>query len=271
MSTNLRKTAELVLISGAAGGVGAATARRFVQDGARVAMTDIDAERLKRVADEIGAVALPADGTQREAVHSVVDQAVAELGGLDTIVATQGAAIPSTASSSAKSDQAWFKSLDVNLHGGFFLASEAIPHLVKNRGSIVMIASTAGQFAGPPGTLGYTAAKAAIVGLVQWLARDLGPRGVRVNAVCPGWVRTALGGGAMTYLAEREGISEEEAYQLATIHTPLRRVAEPDEIASVCAFLASGDASMITGHALVVDGGGSAVDLATSAFDSTNK
>lgn len=256
---------EFVLISGAAGGVGSAAARRFLGDGAKVAVTDIDAGRLKALADETGAVALPADGTSREALHEVVGRTVAELGGLDTLIAAQGAAVSGNAS--ATGDSAWFRALDVNLNGAFFLAGEALPHLIEHRGSIVMIASTAGIFAGPPGTVGYTAAKSGLVGLVRWLARDFGPRGVRVNAVCPGWVRTAMGEGAMAYLARREGVSLEEAYRLAARHIPLRRVAEPSEIASVCAFLASPDASMVTGHVLMADGGGAAVDPATIVFD----
>jgi NAD(P)-dependent dehydrogenase (short-subunit alcohol dehydrogenase family) len=266
MSTSQRRTKpERVLISGAAGGLGAATARRMVADGARVAMTDIDAARLSAIADEIGAIALPADGTQRGAVHSVVEQAAAELGGLDTVIAAQGAAISSVPR--PKADEAWFRSLDVNLHGAYFLATEAIPHLVSSAGCMVMVSSTAGLFAGPPGAVGYTAAKSAVIGLVRWLARDLGPRGVRVNAVCPGWMRTALGSGGMAYIAEREQISEEEAYRFTTRFTPLRRVAEPEEVAAVCAFLASADAAMITGQAIAVDGGASAQDVGTAVFD----
>ncbi|NIH80744.1 SDR family NAD(P)-dependent oxidoreductase [Amycolatopsis viridis] len=256
---------ELVLVSGAAGGVGSATARRFAADGAKVALTDINADRLKEVADEIGGLALPADGTQRDAVREVVQQAVAELGGLDAVVAAQGAAISGGAS--PKGDPAWFSAFDVNLHGGFFLAGEVMPHLVRRHGSLVMIASTAGLLSGPPGTAGYSAAKAGVIGLVRWLAREYGPKGVRVNGVCPGWVRTPLGEGAMTYLAQREGITLEQAYERVAAHVPLRRVAEPAEIASVCAFLASPDASIVTGHVLVADGGGAVVDPATIEFD----
>jgi NAD(P)-dependent dehydrogenase (short-subunit alcohol dehydrogenase family) len=259
------KRPEFVLISGAAGGVGSATARRFAADGAKVAITDINAERLKELAEEIGAVALPADGTQRDAVREVVEQAVSTLGGLDTVIAAQGAAISGNVS--AKGDPAWFKAFDVNLHGGYYLAGEALPHLIARHGSMVMISSTAGLLSGPPGTAGYTAAKSAVVGLVRWLAREFGPRGVRVNGVVPGWVRTPLGEGAMSFLAQRENISLDEAYALAASHVPLRRVAEPEEIASVCAFLASPDASIVTGHILVADGGGMAVDPSTVLFD----
>ncbi|HEX2316467.1 MAG TPA: SDR family oxidoreductase [Thermomonospora sp.] len=256
---------QLVLITGAAGGVGSATARRFAAAGARVAVTDIDADRLTALAGEIGALPLPADGTRREAVREVVARAAGELGGLDTVVAAQGAAVPGNAGPNG--DAAWFRAFDVNLHGAYFLAGEVMPHLMARRGSMVLIASTAGLLSGPPGTVGYSAAKAGVIGLVRWLARDFGPRGVRVNGVCPGWIRTPLGEGAMSYLARREGITVEDAYRAAAAHVPLRRVAEPEEIASVCAFLASPDASIVTGHVLVADGGGAAVDPATILFD----
>lgn len=260
-----RQKPEAALISGAAGGVGSATARRLLEDGAKVAMTDIDADRLEAVAHEIGALALPGDGTDRDALHAVVEQAAAELGGIDTLVAAQGAT--SSGIASRRSDDAWHRALDVNLTGAYYLASESLPHLIKSTGSIVMISSTAGILAGPPGTVGYTAAKSGLIGLVRWLARDFGPKGVRVNAICPGWVRTALSADGMEYLAEREGVDTDEARRLATEHIPLRRIAEPEEIASVCAFLASSDASMVTGHALIADGGGAVVDPGTAIFD----
>jgi NAD(P)-dependent dehydrogenase (short-subunit alcohol dehydrogenase family) len=260
-----RKRPQFVLVSGAAGGVGSATARRFREDGAEVAITDIDEDGLRRIVDEIDALAVPADGTKRDALKEAVERTVAQFGALDTLIAAQGAT--SSGIASPKGDGAWFRALDVNLTGAFFLASEALPHLVRRRGSIVMISSTAGIFAGPPGTVGYTAAKSGVIGLVRWLARDFGPRGVRVNAICPGWVRTALADDAMAYLARRDGITPEEAYRVAASHVPLRRAADPDEIASVCAFLASADASMVTGHALVVDGGSSVVDPTTIVLD----
>ncbi|GAB3350278.1 SDR family NAD(P)-dependent oxidoreductase [Amycolatopsis echigonensis] len=260
-----RAKPELALITGAAGGVGSATARRLADDGAKLVVTDINEERLEKVACDTGAIAIPADGTNREAVHALVARAVEELGGLDTVIATQGAAIGGGAS--PKHVDSYHRALDVNLHGSFYLAGEVLPHLAASAGSLVLFASTAGLIAGPPGAAGYTAAKAAIIGLTRWLARDYGPKGVRVNAVCPGFVRTALAAGSMGYLAEREGISLEEAYALSAAHVPLRRVAEPEEIAACCAFLASGDASMVTGHVLVADGGGAAVDASTVVFD----
>ena len=262
---NGRRMPEFVLISGGAGSTGAATARRFVADGAKVALTDIDAERLEAMADELGALALPADGTSRDALETVVERTVREFGALDTLIATQGSF--STGPTGRRGDKAWFRALDINLNGCYFLATEALPHLVDRAGSIVVIASTAGLFGGPEGAIGYSAAKAGVIGFVRYLARQYGPRGVRANAVCPGWIRTGLAGESMEWLAQREGISTDDAYRLCTAHTPLRRPAEPEEIASVCAFLASSDASMVTGHALLVDGGSTAVDVGTTAYD----
>ncbi|MBI2802476.1 MAG: SDR family oxidoreductase [Gammaproteobacteria bacterium] len=260
-----RRMPEFVLVSGAAGGIGSATARRFAAEGARVAVTDVNADGLAELARDIGALVLPADGTVRAALAQVVRQAVEAFGGLDTVIATQGATCAGTVT--AKGDPAWAQALDVNLTGPYFQVSEALPHLVVRKGSAVLIASTAGLFAGPVGSVGYTAAKSGVVGLARWLARDFGPRGVRVNAVCPGWVKTALADSGMAYLAKRDDITVDEAYARSTRHIPLRRVAQPAEIAAVCAFLASSDASMVTGHAMVVDGGGCAVDLATIALD----
>ncbi|MGW0058040.1 SDR family NAD(P)-dependent oxidoreductase [Nocardia nova] len=260
-----RSKPEFALVTGAAGGVGSAVVRRLVADGAKVAVTDIDADRLEVLAKDTGALALPADGTDRDAIHDVVARAAADLGGIDTVIAAQGAAISGTAN--PKHAAVYQKALDVNVNGSYYLAGEVMPHLVQRRGSLVLFASTAGLIAGPPGTVGYTAAKAALIGITRWLAREYGPKGVRVNAVCPGWIRTPLGEGAMAYLAQREGITLDEAYDLTTAHVPLRRAAEPEEIAAVCAFLASGDASIVTGHVLVADGGGAAVDASTIVFD----
>jgi NAD(P)-dependent dehydrogenase (short-subunit alcohol dehydrogenase family) len=130
-----------------------------------------------------------------------------------------------------------------------------------------MFTSTAGVFSAGPGGVGYTAAKAGVIGLMRWIARDFGPQGIRVNAVAPGWIETPLAGATMGYLAEREGISDEEARRLAVAHVPNRRFGKPSEIASVCAFLASEDASMVNGHVLIADGGAAIVDTTTSALD----
>src|SRR3954464_15266160 len=126
-----------VLISGGAGGVGSATARRFIAGGAKVAITDIDAVGLNAVADEIGALALPANGTDRDELAEVVEMTISEFGALDSLIATQGTF--STGPTGRRGDDAWFRALDVNLTGCYFLISEALPHLIRRNGSIVVI------------------------------------------------------------------------------------------------------------------------------------
>jgi NAD(P)-dependent dehydrogenase (short-subunit alcohol dehydrogenase family) len=130
----------------------------------------------------------------------------------------------------------------------------------------VVVSSLAGLFAGP-GVAGYTVGKHALVGLTRTLARDYGAQGVRVNAVCPGWVRTPMADGEMDELAEQKGLtSRAEGYATVTRDVPLGRPAEPAEIASVVRFLGSAEASYVTGAVLVVDGGAHVVDLPTIAF-----
>jgi len=255
----------VTLITGAAGGIGGAVAQRFIDDGHTVVITDIVEDKLEAVGAEVGAKAIVADCTKRESVDSLIGAIVAEHGGLDTVIAAQGTSSPGTLS--PKSEDAWFQALDTSLNASYLLASASIRHLVERQGSIVMFTSTAGVFSAGPGGVGYTAAKAGVIGLMRWIARDFGPKGVRANAVAPGWTETPLSGFTINYLAEREGISVEEARKLAVAHVPNRRFGQPSEIASVCAFLASEDASMVNGHVLVADGGAAIVDTTTVALD----
>jgi NAD(P)-dependent dehydrogenase (short-subunit alcohol dehydrogenase family) len=118
-----------------------------------------------------------------------------------------------------------------------------------------------------PGVCGYTVAKHALLGLMRSLARDYGPRGVRVNALCPGWVRTPMADAEMQPLMQHHGESLDAAYARATAEVPLRRPATADEIAGLCQFLTSEAAAIVTGACLVADGGASVVDLPTLAFE----
>ena len=153
-----------------------------------------------------------------------------------------------------------------NLDSAFVSAREALPSLISSgNGSIVIVSSIAGLIAGPQ-MAGYTTAKHALIGLTRSMAVDYGPQGVRVNALCPGWVRTPMSEREMDDLSTVRGISRDEAFALVTRDLPLRRAAEPSEIAAVCLFLASEEASFVTGAVVVADGGSTALDVGTIAF-----
>jgi meso-butanediol dehydrogenase / (S,S)-butanediol dehydrogenase / diacetyl reductase len=162
--------------------------------------------------------------------------------------------------------ESWDAVLRTNLTGAFLTARAALPHLEQRGGSVVAVSSLAGLRAGPDSSA-YCTSKAGLNMLVQSIAVDFGPRGVRANAVCPGWVTTEMGDRAMGSLAEDRGVSRDDAYRLVTRHVPLRRPASPEEIANCCLFLASDESSIVTGAVLVADGGQSAVDVGGIAFE----
>ncbi|WP_348787076.1 SDR family oxidoreductase [Leifsonia sp. NPDC080035] len=253
----------VVVISGGGTGIGAATARRFAAEGARVVLLGRRREPLEAVAAETGGLALPCDTADRGQTEAVFARVLDELGRVDALVANAGG--HGTGTVADTSDEEWDLSFRTNVSTAFVLARAALPALAASGGSIVVVSSLAGLFAGP-GVAGYTVGKHALLGLTRSLARDYGRSGVRVNAVCPGWVRTPMADEEMDDFARQAGIGgREEGYAIVTKDVPLGRAAEPEEIASVIRFLASRDASYVTGSTLVVDGGAHIVDLPTIA------
>ncbi|MEJ2859303.1 MULTISPECIES: SDR family NAD(P)-dependent oxidoreductase [unclassified Saccharothrix] len=260
-----RFAGRVALITGAGTGIGAATARRVVAEGGRVVLTGRRPGPLASVAEPLGssALALPADAADGPAMKAVVAQAVERFGRVDVVVANAGG--HGIGAAGDTTDEAWQLSLDANLTSAFVTIREALPQLVDGGGAVVLVSSLAGLFAGP-GVAGYTSTKHALVGLSRSIARDYGRFGVRANVVCPGWVRTSMADEQMDRFAVAKGLDREAAYALVTSNTPLGRPAEADEVAALIAFLASPEASIVTGAVVTADAGASAVDLPTIAL-----
>jgi meso-butanediol dehydrogenase / (S,S)-butanediol dehydrogenase / diacetyl reductase len=258
---------QVAVITGAGTGIGAAIAARFVAEGGAVVLTGRRPGPLREVAAGLGerAIAIPADAAAPSDMAGVVAAAVAEFGGVDILVANAGGAGGGTAADVA--DEAWSAGIRANLTTCLVSARACLPELIRRRGCAVVVSSIAGLAASPE-SVGYVTAKHGLIGLARSMARDFGPRGVRVNTVCPGWVRTPMADDEMDDLAALRGLAgRDAAYALATAQVPLRRPAEPGEVASVVAFLASRHASAVTGAVITVDCGSTAVDLPTIAFD----
>jgi NAD(P)-dependent dehydrogenase (short-subunit alcohol dehydrogenase family) len=261
----MRLDGKVAVISGGGSGIGAAIARRFAAEGARVAVTGRREVPLRAVAEEIDGIAVPGDATDPGVADAVVAAATEAFGGLDVVVANAGVGFGGGAGN--VSDETWNATIDTNLSAALYLARSALPHLeARGGGSIVLLSSVSG-FVASPSSAAYVASKAAMIGLAKSIAVDGGPHGVRANALCPGWVRTPMGDEAMDELATARGISRDEAYRATTELVPLRRAAGPDEIAACALFLASDESSYVTGTTLLADGGGTAVDVASVAFD----
>ncbi len=256
---------KVVVVTGGGTGIGAAIAERFAAEDARVVVVGRRREPLEEVAERTGGTAIVADAANAGSARTAVETTLARLGRLDVLVNNAGG--HGFSSVADTDDNSWAASLQANLTTAFVMAREALPALIEAKGQIVIISSLAGLFAGPS-VAGYTVGKHALIGLTKTLARDYGRHGVRVNAVCPGWVRTPMADAEMDEFAGRAGLDgRETAYATVTADVPLRRPAAPCEIASIVRFLGSEESAYMTGAVLVADGGAHIVDLPTISFD----
>ncbi|TMC50898.1 MAG: SDR family oxidoreductase [Chloroflexi bacterium] len=238
----------VVLVTGGARGIGAATASRFAQEGARVVVSDMDLAPAEEVAGPINGLAVACDVTSREQVEAMVGRAVSELGRLDVLVCCAG--IIRDNMLYKMSDDDWDSVIDTHLKGTFFCARAAQKPMVEQKfGKMVFLSSTSAL--GNRGQTNYSTAKAGLQGMARTLAIELGPFNINVNTVAPGFVETRM----TRATAERMGVDFEAFKVGAASQIPLRRVGQPEDIASVISFLCSEDSSFVSGQTIYVRGG----------------
>jgi NAD(P)-dependent dehydrogenase (short-subunit alcohol dehydrogenase family) len=243
-----------VLVTAAATGIGATIAARFAAEGAEVYVCDVDEEALAdylarqpRIAGAAADVADPA------AVDRLMAAATGKLGGLDVLVNNAGVAGP-VAPVEDMDVEGWRRTLDVNLTGAFLCVRAAVPHLkVAGGGSIAIMSSNAGTM-GLPFRAPYVATKWGLIGLVKTLAMELGPHGIRVNAVCPGDVEGERIERVIALEAKNRGVTPEAVYAERVEAVSLRTMVTADDVASLILFAASDAGARISGQALLVDG-----------------
>jgi 3-oxoacyl-[acyl-carrier protein] reductase len=249
----------VALVTGAARGIGEATARRLAQEGAQVTVADLDAEGAERVAGEIagssaGSLAVTCDVADPAQVQQMMDRTLERFGRLDILVNNAGILRDNLLFK--MSDEDWDRVLSVHLRGAFLCARAAQkPMVERTYGRIISLSSTSAL--GNRGQVNYSAAKAGLQGLTRTLAVELGPFGITANAVAPGFIDTEM----TRSTAQRLGIAPDQFQEAVAQRIPLRRVGQPSEVASVIAFLASEDASYVSGQTIYVAGGPAGLTL----------
>jgi putative oxidoreductase len=253
---NLNLTAKTAVVTGASRGIGLATVRTLIDEGARVVGA---ARTITPELEHTGAYAVSADLSTAEGVAALIESALAQLGGIDLLVNNVGGGDQATLSFVDAADTEWTRMFDVNVLSTVRATRAALPSLIERQGAIVNVSSTLARMpAGSPAT--YGAAKAALTTLGKSLAEEFGPRGVRVNTVSPGMVRTTVyqdPDGPLSKFAAASGMSLAAFVQqiLAAQRVTTGRMTEAEEVAALIAFLLSDVAGNITGAEYVIDGG----------------
>jgi 3-oxoacyl-[acyl-carrier protein] reductase len=234
---------KVAVVTGGSRGIGAAISRELAKAGAKVALNyRAGQEAADVVAGEIGGLAVRADVSKPEEVQALIERVEGELGDIDALVNNAG--VTRDTLIARMTDDDWQTVIDTNLRGTFNTSRAVSRKMLRRRaGSIVNLSSVVGVH-GNPGQANYAASKAGIIGLTKALARELGSRGVRANAIAPGYISTEL-----------TDVLNDEQRGLILQNTPLGRLGEPEDVARAVRFLCSDEAAFITGEVLLVDGG----------------
>ncbi|HET9016742.1 MAG TPA: glucose 1-dehydrogenase [Thermomicrobiaceae bacterium] len=248
-----RLVGRVAIITGAASGIGAASARLFAAEGARLVLADVDAEAVARVARAIEqdggeTVAVRTDVADDGEVAAMVATALERYGRLDVLFANAGVSGTGTVDEIALADLD--RVLGVNLRGSFLCARHAVPAMARSGGGSIVFTASELALVGSPGSPAYCATKAGLIGLARAMALDHAPQGIRVNCVCPGATDTPM----LRRSMEREPDPAADEADIVR-RLPLGRLGRPEEIARAALFLAGDESSFVTGTALVVDGG----------------
>jgi len=239
---------KVAIITGAASGIGRATARRFSAEGAKVVVADLTEKEGAEVATEIGGTFIRVNVADEASVQALFAGTVAAYGGLDILFNNAGISPPDDDSILTTELDAWRRVQDVNLTSVYLCCKYGIPHLLaRGGGSIINTASFVAVLGSATSQISYTASKGGVLAMSRELGVQFARSGVRVNALCPGPVNTPL--------LQQLFATDPERAARRLVHVPMGRFAEPEEIAAAAAFLASDDASFITASTFLVDGG----------------
>ncbi len=247
----MRLENRIAIVTGAAGGIGAASVRRFAQEGAKVTAADIDGERLERTVAAVNAevpgstTARAADVRKAAEVEALVASTVAQRGRLDIVFSNAGIMRDGSVVDLPESD--WDEMFSVNVKGTFLLGKYGVPAMREGGGGAFVITASANSFYAESDIAGYCATKGAVIQLTRAMAIDHGPENIRVNCICPGWIETPM---SQPFLDENP-----EGRKFAGKIAPLGRIGQPEEVAEVAVFLASDEARFVTASAFNCDGG----------------